>query len=42
MAQKVSNASISRFSLDSSDATLIVAIVGVASFLLGIFMGVLL
>ncbi|MFQ5883909.1 MAG: hypothetical protein ACE5IO_02280 [Thermoplasmata archaeon] len=41
MTQKVSNADLSRFNLDSSDATLILGVVGFVCYLLGFFMGVL-
>ena len=40
MAQKTSNADMSRFDLQASDATLIIAIVGFVCYLLGFFMGV--
>ncbi len=41
MVQKTSNSDISRFDLEASDATLIMAIVGFVCYLLGFFMGVL-
>ncbi len=39
MVQKTSNADMSRFDLQASDATLIMAVVGFVCYLLGFFMG---
>jgi hypothetical protein len=39
MAQKISNADMSRFDLGAADATLIMAIVGFVCYALGFLMG---
>ena len=42
MSQKMGRVDTSRFRLNSSDATLIMGVVGFVCFMLGIFMGVML